>query len=170
MSLWSTKDTVYSTGKVNCDVSTGVVTRQSGAITWGTAAVGDVITLADDGAGVGEGVILSIDNTGPGGGAQITITTRHLPSTNFTNVSYEITQKPKFTLGDSNYAAGGIFGVDKTETAVAKSTVYSVSHGGWVGITSYIDDNGTTRVKTEVLVATSEISGDASDDTKFADS
>ena len=94
MSLWSTKDTVYSTGKVNCDVSTGVVTRQSGAITWGTAAVGDVITLADDGAGVGEGDILSIDNTGPGAGAQITITTRHLPSTNFTNVSYEITQKP----------------------------------------------------------------------------
>ncbi len=90
MALWGKKDTVYSTGNINCNVTTGVVTRQSGAITWGTAAVGDVITIADDGAGVGEGVILSIDDTGPGAGAKITISTKNLPSANFTAVNYEV--------------------------------------------------------------------------------
>ncbi len=97
--------TVYSTGNVNCNVTTGVVTRQSGAIAWTGVAVGDVITIADDGAGVGEGVILSIDDTGPGAGAQITITTENLPDTDFTNVGYEIRQKPKYTIHDSNYAS-----------------------------------------------------------------
>ena len=175
MSLWSTKDTVYSTGNVDCNVSTGVVTRQSGAITWGTAAVGDVITLADDGAGVGEGVILSIDDTGPGAGAQITITTENLPSTNFTNVDYEIRQKPKYTIGDSNYGSGEIFGVDTTEQSVAKgksgdARKYAPAHAGWVGITSYTDNHGNFRVKTEVLVAGSSITGDASDDVQLQDS
>ena len=32
MSLWGTKDLVYSTGTVNLNTSTGVVTRNSGTI------------------------------------------------------------------------------------------------------------------------------------------
>ena len=175
MALWGTKDTVYSTGNVNVNVTTGVVTRQSGAIAWTGVAVGDVITIADDGAGVGEGVILSIDDTGPGAGAQITITTEHLPSTNFTNVGYEIRQKPKYTLHDTNYDTDEIFGVDTTEQTVAKGKTgdarkYAPAHAGWVGITSYTDNHGNFRVKTEVLVAGSSISGDASDDVQLQDS
>ena len=171
MALWGTKDTVYSTGKVNADVTTGVVTRQSGAIAWTGVAVGDVITIADDGAGVGEGVILSIDDTGPGAGAQITISTQGLPDTNFTNVDYEIRQKPKYTLHDTNYDTGEIFGVDTTEQSVARaaSSQYAPAHAGWVGITSYTqtraDGTTVTRVKTEVLVAGSSITGGANDDT-----
>ena len=172
MALWGTKDTVYSTGNVNVNVTTGVVTRQSGAIAWTGVAVGDVITIADDGAGVGEGVILSIDDTGPGAGAQITITTEHLPSTNFTNVGYEIRQKPKYTLYDTNYASNEIFGVDTAEQAAARgdSSQYTPAHAGWVGITSYTDMHGNQRVKTETLVANSSISADASDDTILPDS
>ena len=34
MTLWGTKDTVYSTGNVNVNVTTGVVTKQSGSIAW----------------------------------------------------------------------------------------------------------------------------------------
>ena len=34
MALWGTKDTVYSTGNVNVNVTTGVVTKQSGNIAW----------------------------------------------------------------------------------------------------------------------------------------
>ena len=175
MALWGTKDTVYSTGNVNVNVTTGVVTKQSGSIAW-TAGngvkVGQVITIADDGAGVGEGVIESIDSA-----TQLTIGTEYLPGTNISNKGYEIREKPKSTLFDSNYGAGEIFGVDVTEaqligsgtTATAAQKKFSPAHAGWVGITTYIDQDSVLRVKTEVLVAGSSISGDSSDDTKLPD-
>ena len=169
MALWGTKDLVYNTGNVNVNVTTGVVTKQSGSIAW-TAGngvkVGQVITIADDGAGVGEGVIESIDSA-----TQLTIGTEYLPGTNFTNVSYEIREKPKSTLFDSNYESGEIFGVDTAEQAAAREdkSQYRPAHAGWVGITSYTDMHGNQRVKTEVLVAGSSISGDASDDTILPD-
>ena len=166
MALWGTKDTVYSTGKVDCNVTTGAVTRQAGAIAWTGVTVGDVITLADDGAGIGEGVILSIDDTGPGAGAQVTISTKNLPSANFTAVDYEVRSKPSYTIHDSHYASGDIYGVDTTEQGVANAASgdarkYAPPHAGWVGITTYNDLNGNLRVKTETLVAGSTISGDA---------
>ena len=169
MALWGTKDTVYSTGNVNVNVTTGVVTKQSGSIAW-TAGngvkVGQVITVD----GTSEGVIKSIDSA-----TQLTITTEYLPSSNISNKGYEIREKPVSTLGDTNYGAGEIFGVDVTEQQVVNAKTgdlrkYAPPHAGWVGITTYVDGNGNFRVKTEVLVAGSSISADASDDTKFADS
>ena len=45
------------------------------------------------------------------------------------------------------------------------------AHGGWVGVTTYTDVHGNTRVKSEVLVAMGSITGDQdTDDTVFADS
>ena len=160
MALWGNKDTVYSTGKVDCNVTTGVVTRQAGAITWGDSAPGDVITLADDGAGVGEAVILSVNDTGPGAGASVTVSTANLPDTNFTAVDYEVRQKPSYTIHDSNYASDEIYGVDTTETQVARSKTgearkYKPAAAGWVGVTTYTDTDGNFRVKTETLVAMS---------------
>ena len=169
MALWGTKDTVYSTGNVNVNVTTGVVTEQSGGIAW-TAGngvkVGQVITVD----GTSEGVIKSIDSS-----TQLTITTEYLPASNISNKGYEIREKPVSTLGDTNYGAGEIFGVDVTEQQVVNAKTgdlrkYAPPHAGWVGITTYVDGNGNFRVKTEVLVAGSSISADASDDTKFADS
>ena len=166
MALWGNKDTVYSTGNVNVNVTTGAVTRQSGTIAW-TAAngvkVGQVITVD----GTAEGVIKSID-TATGNSAQLTITTEHLPSSNISNKGYVISEKPKSTLFDSKYSAGDIFGVDEGEVGVAATTAYSVTHGGWVGITSYTDQHGNLRVKTETLVAMSSISGDA-ENVKYTD-
>ena len=166
MTLWGNKDTVYSTGNVNVNVTTGEVTRQSGTIAW-TAAngvkVGQVITVD----GTAEGVIKSID-TATGNSAQLTITTEHLPSSNISNKGYVISEKPKSTLFDSKYSAGDIFGVDEGEVGVARTTAYSVTHGGWVGITSYTDQHGNLRVKTETLVAMSSISGDA-ENVKYTD-
>ncbi len=166
MTLWGNKDSVYSTGNVNVNVTTGAVTRQSGTIAW-TAAngvkVGQVITVD----GTAEGVIKSID-TATGNSAQLTITTEHLPSSNISNKGYVISEKPKSTLFDSKYSAGDIFGVDEGEVGVAATTAYSVTHGGWVGITSYTDQHGNLRVKTETLVAMSSISGDA-ENVKYTD-
>ena len=169
MALWGTKDTVYSTGNVNVNVTTGVVSKQSGSIAW-TAGngvkVGQVITVD----GTSEGVIKSIDSA-----TQLTITKEYLPASNISNKGYEIREKPVSTLGDTNYGTGEIFGVDVTEQQVVNAKTgdlrkYAPPHAGWVGITTYVDGNGNFRVKTEVLVAGSSISGDSSDDAKLADS
>ena len=172
MPLWSNKDTVYSTGKVNCTTA-GVLTKQSGSIAWTSGngvKVGQVVTLATDGAGVGEGVIKSIDSA-----TQITLCNLNLPGA-FTDVDYEIREKPVSTVNDSNYATNEIFGVDPTEASVANAASgdirkYAPTHAGWVGISTYTDQHGNFRVKQETLVAASTISGtDSSDDPKFADS
>ena len=169
MTLWGNKDLVYNTGNVNLDVSTGVVTKQSGSIAW-TAGngvkVGQVITVD----GTAEGVIESIDSA-----TQLTIGTEYLPSSNISNKTYEIREKPKSTLFDSNYGPGEIFGVDTTEQGVANAASgearkYAPPHAGWVGITTYTDQHGNTRIKTETLVAGSSISGDSTDDTILPDS
>ena len=169
MALWGTKDTVYSTGNVNVNVTTGVVTKQSGAIAWTSGngvKVGQVITVD----GSAEGIIESIDSA-----VQLTIGTEYLPSANISNKTYEIREIPKSTLHDTNYDVGEIFGVDTTEIGVANAASgnarkFAPAHSGWVGITSYTDMHGNLRVKTEVLVANSTISGDSEDDTILPDS
>ena len=168
MALWGTKDTVYSTGNINVNVTTGVVTKQSGSIAWTTGnglKVGQVLTVEGS-----EGVIESIDSA-----TQVTIGTEYLPSANISNKTYEIREIPKSTLHDTNYDVGEIFGVDTTEIGVASAASgdarkYAPAHSGWVGITTYNNHDGTLRVKTEVLVANSTISGDSGDDTVLPDS
>ena len=172
MSLWGTKDLVYSTGTVNLNTTTGVVTKNSGSIAWTSGngvVVGQVVTIDD----AQEGVIESVDSA-----TQITIGTEYLTGGNLTNKAYEIREKPKSTLGDSNYSAAEIFGVDTTEQSVANAASgearkYAPPHAGWVGISSYTDQHGNVRVKTEVLVAGSSITSganDASDDQQLPDS
>ena len=41
--------------------------------------------------------------------------------------------------------------------STASSSTYAATHQGWVGITTYLDTDGTLRVKNEVLVAMSGI-------------
>ena len=172
MALWGTKDTVYSTGKVNCTTA-GVLTKQSGSINFtANCSVGQVVTLATDGAGEGEGVIKSIDSN-----TQMTLTNLNLPGA-FTNVDYEVREKPISTVNDSNYATNEIFGVDPTEASVANAASgdirkYAPTHAGWVGISTYTDQHGNFRVKQETLVANSSVLGgsdDSGDDTLLPDS
>jgi len=85
--------------------------------------------------------------------------------------------EPKFTshhegMDSSNFT---MYGVDTTEQGVANGASgnarkFAPSHAGYVGITSYTDMHGNLRVKTEVIVASSSITGDASDDQLFPDS
>ena len=171
MSLWGTKDTVYSTGKVNCTTA-GVLTKQSGSIAWTSGngiKVGQVVTLATDGAGPGQGIIKSIDSA-----TQLTLTNLDLPGA-FTNVDYEIRETPVAEVKGGNFGINEIFGVDTTEITVANAASgearkYAPAHAGWVGITTYTDMHGNTRIKTETLVAGSSISGDSTDDTILPDS
>ena len=105
-------------------------------------------------------------------------TTQHLSGVAIAATNYTISQKPKSTLHDTHWGAANIYGVDEGEVGVARTTAYSVAHGGWVGLTTYNDCDGNLRVKSEVLVAMSGIStgsaaygaaGDAADDTFFGD-
>jgi hypothetical protein len=171
MALWGTKDTVYSTGKVNCTTA-GVLTKQSGSIAFTSGngvKVGQVVTLATDGAGVGEGVIKTITSA-----TALQLTNLNLPGA-FTNVDYEIREKPVYTVQDSHHDASKIYGVDTTEMSVANAASgnarkYAPPHAGWVGITTYNDNAGNLRVKHEVLVAGSSISADSGDDALLPDS
>ena len=165
MALWGKKDSVYSDGTIAvCGTTvTGTATTFNTA---GLISEGDVISI---GAGVtqGEAVIASVTNATTlvlkqkNGAAPISA----VPA----GASYVISQKPQSLLNQTQYSASSIFGVDPTEVGVAKTTAFSVTHGGWVGITSYIDQDGVLRVNTETLVATGTISGDA-EDVKFKDS
>ena len=170
MPLWGTKDTVYSTGKVNVSAA-GVVTKQSGSIAW-TAGngvkVGQVVTIATDGAGPGQGIIKSIDSA-----TQITLDPERLDLPGaFTSVDYEVRESPIAEVKGGTYSVGQVFGVstaEQTET-VDDSSQYHPAHSGWVGISTHMDMHGNLRVKTEVLVANSTISGDSTDDTILPDS
>ena len=171
MPLWGAKDTVYSTGKVNVSAS-GVVTKQSGSIAW-TAGngvkVGQVVTIATDGAGPGQGVILSIDSA-----TQLTLCNLEniSASSTFSNVDYEIRETPVYEVGTGRFAINEVFGVDEAEMEETRddNSQYHPAHAGWVGITTYNNADGTLRVKTEVLVASNSITGDSGDDTVLPDS
>ena len=174
MPLWGKKDTVYSTGNVNCTTA-GVVTKQSGSIDFvSNVSVGQVLTLATDGAGPGQGIIKSIDSA-----TQLTLDPERLDnisaSSTFSNVGYEVRETPKAEVRGGSFGINEIFGVDVAEAQAARedNSQYKPAHSGWVGITTYNDSDGNLRVKTEVLVAGGGdgfIENDSTDDTILPDS
>lgn len=164
MALWGNKDSVYSDGTIAISgttvTGTGTTFNTAGLIT-----VGDVLTVGT-GSTQGEAVIAGVTSatilTVEAGGT--------LDTGSITGATYVISQRPVSTLGDTNYGAAEIYGVDKTEVGVAATTAFAVAHSGWVGMTTYIDAHGGLRVKHEVLVAGGITGDNDTDDTKFADS
>lgn len=190
MALWGNKDSVYSDGTINVNLGTNTVTGTVGVVTF-TSAVseGDVITVGA-GATYGYAVIIGVTST------TLSIASTSGFVSGLTTVSgstYNISEEPIYTLGDSIYRAPesktvgystspvftGVFGVTAEEVGAAatitvggKASAYAVSHSGWVGVTTYIDTHGNFRVKSEVLVAggiDSSVGTDADDDTIFPD-
>ena len=171
MPLWGKKDTVYSTGNVNCTTA-GVVTKQSGSIDFvSNVSVGQVLTLATDGAGPGQGIIKSIDSA-----TQLTLDPERLDLPGaFTNVDYEIRETPKYEVRGGSFGINEIFGVDVAEAQAAREdgSKFKPACSGWVGIKQYTDQHGIARVKTETLVAGGGdgfIEADSTDDTILPDS
>jgi hypothetical protein len=65
-----------------------------------------------------------------------------------------------------------VFFVDETEAQLASNHNRGINGGGWWKIVEYVDSEGSTRFKTECLVAMgtpAATSGDAADDTIAAD-
>jgi hypothetical protein len=182
MALWGNNDNVFSTGTVSLnytpDGNGNFVVTGSGTSFGqvGSASTGDVIRFGSrSGTYYGDAAIVGIAST-----TQLSIaSTSGLSGAAISGAQFEVSQLPKYTIGDVKYSesASGtddsyVYGVDSAETAVAVNTQYGVSHAGWVGVTTYMDNSANPpvlRVKSEVLVAMSSIVNDASDDSVFAD-
>ena len=133
MALWGNKDNVGSGGTVTLDYSNRVVSGWAGTATGtgttfgqiGAAKTGDTITFgAHGGTYFGEAVIASIGST-----LQVTIaSTDGLSGAAIAGVEYQISQKPKYTIGDATYnvkrdGAPSLGPIETTGTADAASGV-----------------------------------------------
>jgi len=173
MALWGVQDSLASGGTITINTA-GTITGSG--TSFSTAAVAGSVVVVGSGATYGEAIITSVASNTSCAVASTEFliydpTTGLIPA----GTSYFISQKPVSTVGNTQYEATEIFGVDTVEQGVANAASgvarkFAPAHSGWVGITSYIDGHGTLRVKTEVLVANSTIDSDAADDDKYADS
>lgn len=179
MALWGNNDNVGSTGTVSLSyVNPNWIVTGSGTSFGqvGSASTGDVIRFGDrSGTYYGDAVIVGIAST-----TQLRIASISGLSTNsFSGVQFTVSQLPKYTIDDVKYSesASGtedahVYGVDINEVAAVANTQYGVSHAGWVGVTTYMDNSANPpvlRVKSEVLVAMSSIVNDGDDDSVFTD-
>jgi hypothetical protein len=188
MALWGNKDLVYSDGTIAVNLDTKTVTGTVGVVTFTTSGIStsDVITIGA-GATYGYAVITGFTSTtisiASTGGFVSGLTT--VPA----GTSYFVSEEPLYAVVDSVYRAPQsktvgystspvfttVVGVSTVEVSVANAATgnarkYAPTHAGWVGVTTYVDQHGNFRVKTETLVAGSSITGDADDDTRYPDS
>lgn len=173
MALWGKADGINSPGTVTVDLANKTITGTGTSFRSSGISTGTVITIGV-GATFGQAVISGVTSE-----TFISIaTTQFLANTTISGVAYTMSQRPVYTLQDSNYSASQIFGVDTAEAGAVQGTKYAVTHAGWVGIKTYNDTNGNLRVKQETLVAFSGITtgtstygaaGDAGDDAVFPD-
>ena len=190
MSLWGNKDLVYDDGTVAVNFTTKKVVGTGTTFTTSGIAAGNVLTV---GAGatfgyavvtaVDSNTVLSIENTGGFVSGINTVAP---------GATYAVSEEPLYSITDTNYRAPevvnsvtrSVFGVDTAEAQAVRgdNSQYIPQHAGWVGITTYIDMHGNTRVKSETLVAMGKdsagnggIQNDAdssilADDTQYPDS
>ena len=183
MALWGTADGLYSPGTVSVDYTAKTITGSGTSFTAAGIAAGTIITIGAGGT-FGSAVVSTVTSN-----TLISIaTTQYLSGAAISGVGYTLSQRPIYTLEDSNYGNGGagagstiasVYGVDIYEAGANVTTQYAVTHAGWVGIKTYVDSEGNLRVKSETLVAMSGITtnagptfgaaGDAADDAIFPD-
>jgi hypothetical protein len=185
MALWGKADNLFSPGTVAVDYAAKTITGTGTSFRSAGISTGTTITIGV-GATFGQAVISSITSE-----TVISIaTTQYLSGAVISGVGYTLSQKPVYTLEDSNYdltpttssgLTNAIYGVDEYEAIsnIVTGSQYKVAHAGWVGIHTYTDMHGRLRVKSETLVAMSGISsntpatytatGDAADDAVFPD-
>tara|TARA_Y100000592_G_scaffold100017_2_gene178242 strand:- start:517 stop:1092 length:576 start_codon:yes stop_codon:yes gene_type:complete len=181
MALWSNNDNIGVSSinaLANVGSGLGIVTVTSaGAVTGGIGVctftnleVGNTILL---GAGQtsGFGVITSINSA-----TSMDITVSAMDnrdfdaSKNYTTRYMKFSTQPVSVGEDPAYAPSSaddqrgynskIFAVTDGilgEPGGRSDYLDAVSHGGWVGVTTYIDNHGELRIKTETLVAMSGI-------------
>jgi len=168
MALWGNNDNISAAGRVTLDYATGIVTGFIGATTGtlfgqaGSIQEGDVIRFGvstKPGVYFGDAVVVSIAST-----IQLTIgSTAGLSGVAIANTTFQASQLPKYTIGDSSFSRGvgndaprKVYGISTDGSGASSGTQYEEGVG-WVGIQTYMGTEGTLRVKKEVLVAMSGI-------------
>jgi len=187
MSLWGNKDSLDNLiGTITIDLATETVTGSGTTFVTAGISAGDILVVGA-GATYGQAVVTGVTSATQLsiGSTQFLIGIGTVGFGATVGVAYTVTQKPKYTLEDGQFFApdvkanrfSAVFGVGTTEANVAagrtvggKNAAYAVAHSGWVGVTTYVDTHGNFRVKSEVLVAGSSITGDANDDDRYPDS
>jgi hypothetical protein len=161
MALWGNNDNKGSGGTVSLNYTTLEVTGTGttfGQV--GAAATGDVIRFGLRGSGgtyFGDAVIVGIAST-----TLLTIdSTAGLSGAAIASTAFYISELPKYTVLDSTFSEASYGVTDKQVYGISTDGVAAAysgfGHQGWVGITTYVDCHGNTRVKSEVLVAMSGI-------------
>ena len=159
MALWGNNDNVGSAGTVSLNYDTGVVTGTDTLIgETGSAQEGDVIRFGDTNIYMGDAVIVSIAST-----EQCTIgSTMGLSGVAIAGTNFTVSQLPKSSILDQTYSEtrsdvdSRVYGVAAGGAGAVSGTSYETGVG-WVGVTTYNDNEGNLRVKKEILVAMSGI-------------
>jgi len=162
MALWGNNDNITSAGTVTLDYATGICTGSNTLFgNSGSIQEGDVIrfgVIEKPGTYFGDAVVISIAST-----TQLTIgSTAGLSGAAIAATSFQASQLPKYTVLDSHYSetqsdySANVYGISTAGAAAASGTAYETGVG-WVGVTTYTDNEGNLRVKKEILVAMSGI-------------
>ena len=171
MALWGNNDNVTSAGVVTVSYDDLTVTGDGtafGAV--GSAKTGDVIRFGFRGdkvsagttyfgdaviSGITSATLLSIASTAGLSGAAIG---------GVGGTAFYVSELPSSTVGDFSYSENTKNdGYDKVVYGISTSayddvsSAYRTSGTGWVGVTTYLNHDGTLRVKSEILVAASGI-------------
>ena len=171
MALWGNKDNVLNGGSVALNYATGVVTGTGTSFgTTNYAQVGDVIRFGFRGNSLGsktggtyfgDAVIKSIASA-----TSLTIaSTTGLSGAAIAATTFYVSQLPKYTITNAKWSelddlqSGDNlpYGVNATVSSNVGTSGYEKTDAGWVGITTYLDNSGSLRVKRETLVAMSGI-------------
>ena len=168
MALWGNKDNlnIGAAGTVYVsDWDTNTVTGSGTTFT--NFAAGDVIRFGDfKGTYYGDAVIESIASN-----TVCTIASTEgldpnlgIFATGYGATTFVISQLPKYTTSDSSFKepnsdyTKAVYSVDATNIDATSGTGIAADSAGWVGVTTYLQSDGTLRTKSEVLVAMSGIS------------
>jgi len=163
MSLWGDTDAVPSVRTAVISLSGFTVTGTGTSFgVVGCAQTGDIIRFGAPSRGAtgaghtyyGDAVIAGITSA-----TICTIgSTSGLSDHAGVTTHFTVSRYPKYLNHDSLYsqsrsdADSVVYGI-----STSSSTTYSVTHQGWVGVTTYLDNAGNLRVKNEVMVAMSGI-------------
>ena len=164
MALWGNNDNMGSAGTVSLNYATATVTGTGTSFgIAGGCSEGDVIRFGQRGSGntyYGDAVIVSIASS-----ESLTIgSTMGLSGAAIAGAQFTVSQLPKSSVLDVKYSEAGygtpdsvVYGVESGPGLLGANTQYNVDAEGWVGVTTYLDNEGNLRVKKETLVAMSGI-------------
>ena len=168
MALWGNKDNLNIGGIGTVYVSNWDTNTVTGSgTTFTNFAAGDVIRFGDfKGTYYGDAVIKSITSN-----TVLTIaSTEGLNNAlgtlgpGFGATTFVVSQLPKSSTSDSSYKepedgyTKAVYAVNATNIDATSGTGIAADSAGWVGVTTYLQSDGTLRTKSEVLVAMSGIS------------